>query len=316
MDDASLSKMKVADLKKELKHRGLTTTGNKTELIERLQLAIAAGDHGNLGEAEGGEEDFDEEEILGGEEEEEILGEEGMEELTPQEEEAALVGIRIKDSTKLMEQNEPEKKKISLKRSEPSLPAPASAPSPPPPVVEEPTPQTKEETEGEEGKAEKENEEQPARKLIKLDSPDKNVLEVRAQKFGLTMSETSKVQARAARFGINASSNGTSITKPAKLSMETGGLDVDRLKARAKRFGEVTSKSLVKLSEQEKKVQRQARFSGSDSSSSDKAKAEGNTLITSVDVGKLTTRAERFGTAAGKDENEVKKKRAERFAVK
>ncbi|KAK3862918.1 hypothetical protein Pcinc_031256 [Petrolisthes cinctipes] len=314
MDDASLSKMKVADLKKELKHRGLTTTGNKTELIERLQLAIAAGDHGNLGEAEGGEEDFDEEEILGGEEEEEILGEEGMEELTPQEEEAALVGIRIKDSAKLMEQTEPEKKKISLKRSEPSLPAPA--PSPPPPAVEEPTTQTKEEAEGEEGKAEKENEEQPTRKLIKLDSPDKNVLEARAQKFGLSMSETSKVQARAARFGINTSSNGTSLTKPAKLSMETGGLDVDRLKARAKRFGEVTSKSLVKLSEQEKKVQRQARFSGSDSSSSDKAKAEGNTLITSVDVGKLASRAERFGAAAGKDEDEVKKKRAERFAVK
>lgn len=58
---------------------------------------MSSGDHGNLGEAEGAEEDFDEEEILGGEEEEEILGEEGMEELTPQEEEAALVGLRVKD---------------------------------------------------------------------------------------------------------------------------------------------------------------------------------------------------------------------------
>lgn len=58
---------------------------------------MSSGDHGNLGEGEGAEEDFDEEEILGGEEEEEILGEEGMEELTPQEEEAALGGIRVKD---------------------------------------------------------------------------------------------------------------------------------------------------------------------------------------------------------------------------
>lgn len=31
--------MKVADLKRELKARGLTTSGNKNELIERLQLA-------------------------------------------------------------------------------------------------------------------------------------------------------------------------------------------------------------------------------------------------------------------------------------
>ena len=32
--------MKVAELKKELKSRGLSTTGNKNELIERLQLAV------------------------------------------------------------------------------------------------------------------------------------------------------------------------------------------------------------------------------------------------------------------------------------
>ena len=32
--------MKVADLKKELKARGLAVTGNKTELVERLQLAV------------------------------------------------------------------------------------------------------------------------------------------------------------------------------------------------------------------------------------------------------------------------------------
>lgn len=37
---------------------------------------------------------------------------------------------------------------------------------------------------------------------------------------------------------------------------------------------------------------------------------------TSVDVSKLATRAARFGTAAGKDEDDVKKKRAERFGMK
>jgi len=34
--------MKVADLKAALKARGLTTSGNKAELVERLQLAVMA----------------------------------------------------------------------------------------------------------------------------------------------------------------------------------------------------------------------------------------------------------------------------------
>lgn len=35
--------IQVADLKVELKQRGLPTTGNKNELVERLQLAIHGG---------------------------------------------------------------------------------------------------------------------------------------------------------------------------------------------------------------------------------------------------------------------------------
>lgn len=55
--------MKVTDLKKELKSRGLTTTGNKTELIERLQLAMMSSSEAT---EESPEEDLlkDEEELL------------------------------------------------------------------------------------------------------------------------------------------------------------------------------------------------------------------------------------------------------------
>ncbi|KYQ56260.1 SAP domain-containing ribonucleoprotein [Trachymyrmex zeteki] len=58
-----LSKMKVADLRAELKQRGLPTTGNKNELVERLQLAI----HGDaaLSLDETTEEILDEDEVLG-----------------------------------------------------------------------------------------------------------------------------------------------------------------------------------------------------------------------------------------------------------
>lgn len=34
------SQIKVADLKRELKNRGKSTAGNKTELTERLQAAL------------------------------------------------------------------------------------------------------------------------------------------------------------------------------------------------------------------------------------------------------------------------------------
>lgn len=41
LTEESIAKMKVADLKKALKDRGLTVTGNKETLIERLKAAIA-----------------------------------------------------------------------------------------------------------------------------------------------------------------------------------------------------------------------------------------------------------------------------------
>ncbi|XP_036341592.1 uncharacterized protein LOC118750943 [Rhagoletis pomonella] len=44
MPESEVTKMKVADLKRELKVRGLATTGNKTELQDRLQTALIDGD--------------------------------------------------------------------------------------------------------------------------------------------------------------------------------------------------------------------------------------------------------------------------------
>ncbi|KAH8008843.1 hypothetical protein HPB51_005890 [Rhipicephalus microplus] len=40
VDAESVRNMKVADLKKELKARGLSTAGNKSELTERLEAAL------------------------------------------------------------------------------------------------------------------------------------------------------------------------------------------------------------------------------------------------------------------------------------
>jgi len=44
LTEMDVSKLKVADLKKELKARGLNTSGTKNELVERLQESS----HGNF----------------------------------------------------------------------------------------------------------------------------------------------------------------------------------------------------------------------------------------------------------------------------
>merc|ERR1711970_721973 len=78
--NTDLTKLKVAELKNELKVRGLSTVGKRTELLDRLKEAIADGVEVNDGEGE----EIDEDEILAGAEEDE--------ELTPAEEEQALAG--------------------------------------------------------------------------------------------------------------------------------------------------------------------------------------------------------------------------------
>ncbi|XP_053655896.2 SAP domain-containing ribonucleoprotein [Cherax quadricarinatus] len=309
-DAPEITKMKVADLKKELKARGLPVTGNKNELIERLQAAREGGESVPVGNAEGDDEDFDEEEILGGED----MDAAELGKLTPQEEEAALGGnIRVRDEAALLEQ--PEKKKISLKRSNSSLPPPSAPDEPksendPPAKVEE----------------EKDPEESPSqKKIIKLDSfaTDKTAIESRAERFGMPMTEEARRLSRAARFGSQ--TNGATINrKPAKLSMETGGTDVEKLKARAERFGEVTSKSLVKMTELEKLKLRQERFAAATAVAAEnkttqekivtEKTAPEKTLITSLDP-TAAAKIVNVGAVAGKDEDAQKKKRAERFGV-
>jgi len=296
---ADLSKMKVADLKKELKARGLPVAGNKNELVERLQESILAGGEVLAGGAGGDEdeEEFDEEEILG---DVDALDDEDTN-LTEQEEEAALALLENEGQEEVKEAGE--KKKISLKRSDPVL---SSEPEP------------KEEAPA----AESEETEAPT-KVVKITAGDdvKTAAEVRAERFGTEMSDEARRAARAARFNITApESNGDSKkaddSKPKKLSTETGGTDINKLKARAERFGEVTSKTLSKLEVLEKKKARTERFNDGTAAATTESTESNGTQPKSEEDEKKAARAAKFGliTAPSQDVEEAKKKRAERFA--
>lgn len=222
---SELSKMKVADLKAELKQRNLPTSGNKNELVERLQLAMHGDSTLSLDETT--------EEIL----DEEILGDEEIEELSnkPDSQETA---DKRKLSTDSNSNGASNGKKIVLNRKtviedikvEEKL------------DKEKETPKTTENTAAE-------------KKVIKLSELSmQERLEMRKRKFGMPLSESAKKLARAARFNMsdNSSSAG-SIKGPENTSYET-------LKKRKERFGCSVSSVMEKAELQERIEKRKARF--------------------------------------------------------
>ncbi|XP_012241046.1 SAP domain-containing ribonucleoprotein isoform X2 [Bombus vancouverensis nearcticus] len=216
-----LSKMKVADLKIELKQRGLPTTGNKNELVERLQLAI----HDSaLSLDETTEEILDEDAVLGDEEIEELSNK-------PDSQEG-------NEKRKLSTESNVSAKKIVLNRK---------------PVIEE---IKNEQTEKIEIDTKTIETAPPEKKIIKLSELGiKERLEMRAKKFGLPLSEAAKKEARSARFSINNQNNksAASVKTPVHTTYEV-------LKKRAERFGTSVS-SLMEKAELEARIEkRKVRF--------------------------------------------------------
>ncbi|XP_015123573.1 SAP domain-containing ribonucleoprotein isoform X2 [Diachasma alloeum] len=220
---SELSKMKVADLKAELKQRGLPTTGNKTELVERLQLAIHDA---SLSLDETTDEILDEDAVLGDEEIEELS-------TKPDSQDVGEKRKSTEDSSPI------QAKKIILNRN---------------PVIEE---VKVDEPEEKEEKSEGADDSGPAKKVIKLSELGvKERLEMRAKKFGVPLSDTAKKEVRSARFNSENQSNGkssASIKTPVNTSYEV-------LKKRAERFG-TNASGLMEKAELEARIEkRKARF--------------------------------------------------------
>lgn len=267
--------MKVADLKKELKNRGLSTLGNKNELVDRLQGALIDG--GDPLEDTAISEDLLEDDELNDdileEEEDDKQHHEATEEdrilksptpsepsksESPEEKKSETV---TKESDAEMKEDQPAapQKKVALKRNVSiSVPTPAAAVAATPKAVDDDDDKKSDsvQKEAEAGSSE------PEKKVIKLtELTAQQRLEMRAKKFGAQTSETSdsKLQARAARFGLassgDASAGSGAATKPASALV-----GVDALKKRAERFGGSVSDKMTKLEQDEKLVKRQERF--------------------------------------------------------
>lgn len=305
MPTTDVSDMKVADLKRELKVRGLSVNGNKNELQDRLQTALE-GEPLLEDTSITGEDILDEEGVLS--DEEKILGADENELLqsptsTPTtilpkasegKEEGALIDDDILESPTIAPKKIVLKRKISInsvtsldanvtKAKENTEPSPAKAVK-----MSERNPITM-------GEAKKEETDEAGvagtKKLKELTMQER--LELRAKKFGLEAKA-----AAAAADTISAKEKNAAISVAPVVSSEK---QVELLKKRAERFGCVTSTNLVKIDAEEKLQKRKQRFGGEVNSSS-------NNDTTDIDTTSSTT------SGGSTDEwAEKARKRLERF---
>uniref|UniRef100_A0A1B6MGY2 SAP domain-containing protein n=1 Tax=Graphocephala atropunctata TaxID=36148 RepID=A0A1B6MGY2_9HEMI len=252
---ADISKMKVVEIKKELKNKGLNTAGTKNELIQRLQAASSQAVQDSISEDGNVDAEIDEDAIFAEIDEGEDVDDDDL-----------TTDAVLAEEPKV---KAPESPKLAVKR-----PAPLAADTPQgtqpkkrvlvrPPSV---TTSTEKENSSQEKSADMEAKEKTdadpsGKKVVKLSSISvKERLELRAQKFGVPLTDMAKKEARAARFGISpaVSIDTSQITTSTKITIL--GPSDEVLKKRAQRFGVNVSSFALKAEESEKLKKRQERF--------------------------------------------------------
>ncbi|XP_068904644.1 SAP domain-containing ribonucleoprotein isoform X2 [Tenebrio molitor] len=220
-----ISKLKVPDLKRELKSRGLNATGNKNELVERLQAALKSNERASNESVDDLDEDLlnEDDDDVHLETTESVISDidTALNDTLPAKGEK-----RKNDEDETKDDKEkvpPSTKKVVLNRNTPLI------------MDKRISTESKESSEKSNGSTE-----------------EKKRLEMRAKKFDVTLSNEAKKVARAERFGDSGNSSSAIHTK-VKTSVEV-------LKQRAERFGGSVSKVMTSLDVQEKMEKRKARF--------------------------------------------------------
>ncbi|XP_037285228.2 uncharacterized protein LOC119178156 isoform X1 [Rhipicephalus microplus] len=281
VDAESVRNMKVADLKKELKARGLSTAGNKSELTERLEAALG------LPKVDMSDVQLDESLDQGVDVNEDALLEEGL--LLPPEGKAnngdVLAGEEELLATPVMKEP-PAASKLSLETG--SLGAQSTAVTAPGAMPQKTvvTPAAKE-------PAVTENEAKKVRlKVTTLPEggkdgaaatadaakvPTKGLsveerISLRSKKFNMPLSDTARLKVRMERFGATAlnspaASKATAKTTPSSVKLSRTSIsanpppvDLAKLKKRAERFGQSVSTVAKDLEDKERLLKRKQRF--------------------------------------------------------
>jgi SAP domain-containing ribonucleoprotein len=268
-----INNMKVTDLKKELKSRGLSIVGNKSELLARLESVLT--------------QTIDNEDSVLNEEDDEILG---SDLLDGSEGESKADDALIDDflDNNLLTTNKPKTQTMTAIKRVTAAAAITSAKD-----FNETNPKNNDNS----NKTQELPKDNNSTNLLKtsnaitLTTDEKKSL--RAQKFG-----DNKLSIRAQRFGLNTKSD----SNEPKLVSNTDSTNVnEKLKKRAERFGAIVSDKMKKIDASEKLLKRKERFgvitvTKTDSTISPNANKSKKAIVFSTkDDDRKRQRLERFG---------------------
>ncbi|XP_016975686.1 uncharacterized protein LOC108042075 [Drosophila rhopaloa] len=312
MPESDVTKMKVADLKRELKLRGLTVNGNKTELQDRLQTALLEGDI-SLEDSAIADAIDDDDVSLTDEDEHKLLGDENDDELlkspvsTPTT--VGVPDLLAEDKTATGSEAALPAKKIVLKRNNSQQSSGTTVSTGTPPSKENEAPiASAEDSTGETptkkhkpivvGPKTEDGKPSGDKKLNQLTAQER--LELRAKKFGIT-----PVAATAPTVATTASTVAAAINKSSSASItankgnkETEEQQKEALKRRAERFGCVVPDKAPKSVGDDRLQKRKERFgAGAAAAATETTSTASTTESKDAWSEKARARLERFKTA-------------------